>query len=52
MKYLIGLIAILVASKYAISTPEALSYFNNNKELVMAIALTFASRPLLKRIFE
>ncbi len=52
MKYLIGLIVLLVASKYIISTPDVMSYFNTNKELVMALAITLASRPLLKRIFE
>lgn len=52
MKYIVGLIVLLVASKFIMTTPDVMSYFNNNKELVMALALTLASRPLLKRIFE
>ncbi|WP_195758380.1 hypothetical protein [Kangiella sp. HZ709] len=52
MKYLLGIAALLVISKFALSNPQAVTYLNDYKELLMAAALTLASRPLLKRIFE
>ena len=52
MKYIFGLIALLVATKLALNTPDVMNLFNNNKELIVAVALTVASRPFLKRIFD
>ncbi len=52
MKYVLGAIALLVATKFVLTTPEVMNYFSHNKELIVAIALTLASRPVLKRIFE
>lgn len=51
MKYLLGIVALLVVTKFALTSPDVMFYFNGNKELLLAIAITLASKPLLKRIF-
>ncbi len=52
MKHIIGIIALLIIIKHAMASPQLMGYVNHNQDLILAIALTIASRPLLKRIFE
>ncbi len=52
MKYLLGILALLVGTKFVLTNPEIMTLLSNNKELVVALAITLASRPFLKRIFD
>ncbi|NVK22822.1 MAG: hypothetical protein HWD86_09910 [Kangiellaceae bacterium] len=52
MKYVLAIVALLIGYKYVAGNPEIMTMITNNKEIIGALVLTIASKPLLKRIFE
>ncbi|MBD3667376.1 MAG: hypothetical protein HUJ16_05415 [Kangiella sp.] len=52
MKYILVIVAALAGIKFLADTPYFAQLFAENKELFVAFALTIASKPLLKKIFE
>ncbi|MCW8856795.1 MAG: hypothetical protein OQJ95_05475 [Kangiella sp.] len=52
MKYILVIVAALAGIKFLADTPYFAQLFAENKELCVALLLTIASKPLLKRLFD
>lgn len=52
MKYILVIVAALAGIKFLADSAYFAQLFAENKELFVALALTIASKPLLKKIFE